>query len=82
MVQELPDFWQTPEPQCKAPSLSGTHGKLLQQSSVDAQLSPGSRQVSPKPLQRGIPSGSSWQTPPFAPRPPQQSARAEEMLQL
>ncbi len=82
MVQEAPDFSQTLEPQRKTPSLSGTQGVLLQQSSVEAQVSPGLRQVSPRPLQRGMPSGSSWQTPPLAPRPPQQSARADEMLQL
>src|SRR5882724_7368339 len=69
MVQEAPDFSQTLEPQRKTPSLSGTQGVLLQQSSVEAQVSPGSRQLSPRPLQRGMPSGSSWQTPPFAPSP-------------
>ena len=82
MVQEFPDFWQTPEPQRKTPSMSGTQGVLLQQSSVEAQVSPGSRQVSPKPLQRGMPSGSSWQTPLLAPSPPQQSARADEMSHM
>ena len=59
MVQEAPDFSQTPEPQRKTPSISGTQGVLLQQSSVEAQVSPGLRQLSPKPLQRGMPSGSS-----------------------
>ena len=58
-VQDVPDFWQTPEPQRSTPSMSGTHGTLLQQSSVEAQVSPAARHVSPKPLQRGMPSGSS-----------------------
>jgi hypothetical protein len=67
--------------QRRTPSSSGTHGTSSQQSSLDAHCSPASMQLSPSPLQRGTPRASSWQTPPFAPKPPQQFARAEEMLQ-
>jgi hypothetical protein len=61
------------------PSLSGTQGASLQQSSEEAQVSPSIRQSSPRPSQRGTPSGSSLQVP-LAPRPLQQLARAEETL--
>jgi len=70
------------EKQCKTPLLSGTQGALLQQSTADEQVCPPCRQVVPRPLQRGTPSVSSWQTP-LLPGAAQQSLRAEsdEVLQ-
>jgi hypothetical protein len=47
--------------QRRSPVPSGTHGRPLQQSAADAQVSPGFRHV-PSPLHRGTPSPSSWQS--------------------
>jgi len=69
-----------PVMQRSAPEASGTQGTSSQQSAAEAQLSPPTRQLLPSPLQRGTPSWSVSQMPPLAPSPPQQSARAEEML--
>jgi hypothetical protein len=63
------------------PCASGTHGTSLQQSSAEAQVSPACRQVSPRPLNRGTPSGSSWQTPEL-PTPAQQLLRDEDPPQV
>lgn len=83
IVQEPPDSTQPSSvivAQRRTPLESATHGRLLQQSAADAQVSPALRQVVPKPLQRGTPRRSSWQTPEL-PGAAQQSLRAEETLQ-
>jgi hypothetical protein len=54
-------------------------GTLLQQSAVEAHVSPPLRQV-PMAWHRGTPSGSSWHAPEL-PVAPQQSFGADEMLQ-
>jgi hypothetical protein len=85
MVQDWPGILQTGPPsgismQRSAPIPSGTQGTPLQQSAADAQVSPVLRHVPPRPLQRGTPRASSWQTPEL-PGAAQQSLRAAEMLQ-
>jgi len=63
------------------PVASGTQGRLSQQSSAEAHVSPDLRHVVPRPLQRGTPSGSSWHTP-LLPTPAQQLFADDETSQL
>ena len=63
------------------PVASRTQGTLLQQSEEDAHACPAAWHVVPRPLHRGMPSVSSWHTPPLLPSPPQQFADAEDTLQ-
>ncbi len=83
MVHEPPAGMQVPPSgPCKhrsTPLGSGTQGTRSQQSADDAHVSATLRQV-PSPWHRGTPSGSSWQAPEL-PTAPQQSFRADEMLQ-
>jgi hypothetical protein len=81
IVHDPPADTQLVVAQCSMPCASGTHGESLQQSSAEAHVSPALRQVSPRPLQRGTPSRSSWHTPEF-PGAAQQSFRADEMLHV
>jgi hypothetical protein len=80
-VHDPPLETQLEGEQRRTPALSATQGRSSQQSSADAQVSPPARQESPRPLQRGTPSLSSWHTPEF-PGAAQQSLRAEEMLHV
>ena len=64
--------------QRSCPVSSGTHGTLLQQSPVNAHVSPPLRQV-PIPWHRGTPSGSRTQAS-GSPTAPQQLLGAVEML--
>jgi len=81
MVQPLPEGTQVGPPpsgatrQRNCPVLSGTQGALLQQSPVEAHVSPPARH-GPAP-QRGTPRGSSWQASEL-PTAPQQLFGAEE----
>jgi hypothetical protein len=65
-------------PHLRAPLGSGKHGAPLQQSPLNAHVSPMFRHLPPK--QRGTPTASRMHSPPIAPRAVQQSARAEESL--
>jgi hypothetical protein len=81
MVQLPPLGTQTPSVrQRKAPLPSGTQGTLLQQSAAEAQTSPRSWH-SPTPRQRGTPKASSLHMSALGVSGPQQSERAEELLQ-
>jgi hypothetical protein len=58
-VHDSPAATQLAAWQRSTPSASAVHGASLQQSSLEAQVSPLLRQLSPKPLQRGTPKRSS-----------------------
>jgi hypothetical protein len=59
IVQEPPASTQLAAWQRSLPSASAVQGASLQQSSLEAHVSPLARQLSPRPLQRGTPSRSS-----------------------
>ena len=82
IVQLPPDGTQFPPPskQRSAPLSSGTHGTWLQQSAAEAHTSPAAWQ-SPTPKQRGTPKASSLHINDLGVSGPQQSERAEELLQ-
>jgi hypothetical protein len=65
--------------QRSCPVLSGTQGTLLQQSPVNAHVSPPARHPG-MPLQRGTPSGSRTQAPEL-PVAPQQLLGEDDTLQ-
>jgi len=67
--------------QRRRPVPSGTQGARLQQSCADAQMPFFGMQVSPRPLHRGTPMKSSWQTPEL-PVPAQQLLRADDAPQV